>query len=271
MAAARGIIDIVNENMFGALRMISVQQGYDPRHFALMGFGGAGPLHVNAVARLMGSWPAVSPVSPGVLCALGDATTRMRTETARSFSRLATQTKADELIAMLEEMAGQTHSELRSDGVPAGQIVSEFEVDVRYAGQAFEVPLTITPDVLRADGIDGILKRFDEEHLRLFTFNMDTPHEIVNLRAVALGQSLDLPAVELAKGDGNPAAAKMRDHRLWMDGREQAAVIYDRAKLRQGDVIPGPAIVVEMDSTTLIETGCVATVDTVGNILINPA
>ena len=88
-AAARGIIDIVNENMFGALRMISVQQGYDPRDFALMGFGGAGPLHVNAVARLMGSWPAVSPVSPGVLCALGDATTRMRTETARSFSRLA--------------------------------------------------------------------------------------------------------------------------------------------------------------------------------------
>jgi N-methylhydantoinase A len=71
MEAARGIIDIVNENMFGALRMISVQQGYDPREFALMGFGGAGPIHVNAVARLMGSWPAISPVSPGVLCALG--------------------------------------------------------------------------------------------------------------------------------------------------------------------------------------------------------
>ncbi len=271
MAAARGIIDIVNENMFGALRMISVQQGYDPRHFALMGFGGAGPLHVNAVARLMGSWPAISPVSPGVLCALGDATTRMRTETARSFSRLATTTDADELIAILDEMAAQTHSELRSDGVPAAQIESAFEVDVRYAGQAFEVPLTITPDVLREDGIAGILTRFDEEHLRLFTFNMDTPHEIVNLRAVALGASLDLPASELPKGDGNPQAAKMRDHILWMEGREQAAVIYDRSKLRQGDVISGPAIVVEMDSTTLIESGCVATVDRVGNILINLA
>ncbi len=271
MAAARGIIDIVNENMFGALRMISVQQGYDPRHFALMGFGGAGPLHVNAVARLMGSWPAISPVSPGVLCALGDATTRMRTETARSFSRLATQTKAEELIAILEEMAAQTRAELRSDGVPEAEITSEFEVDVRYAGQAFEVPLTITAEVLRADGVAGILKRFDEEHNRLFTFNMDTPHEIVNLRAVALGQPLDLPAVELPKGDGNATAAKMRDHTLWMDGRSQAAVIYDRAKLRQGDVIPGPAIVVEMDATTLIESGCIATVDAVGNILINLA
>ena len=269
MAAARGIIDIVNENMFGALRMISVQQGYDPRHFALMGFGGAGPLHVNAVARLMGSWPAISPVSPGVLCALGDATTRMRTETARSFSRFASATRAEELITILDEMAAQTRAELASDGIPDDQITSEFEVDVRYAGQAFEVPLTISAEVLRQDGVEGILKRFDEEHHRLFTFNMDTPHEIVNLRAVALGQALDLPAAELPKGDGNPQAAKMRDHSIWMDGREQAAVIYDRTKLRQGDVISGPAIVIEMDSTTLIESGCVARVDAVGNILIN--
>ena len=271
MAAARGIIDIVNENMFGALRMISVQQGYDPRHFALMGFGGAGPLHVNAVARLMGSWPAISPVSPGVLCALGDATTQMRTETARSFSRLASATNAEELIAILDEMAAQTRAELISDGVPESDITSEFEVDVRYVGQAFEVPLTITAKLLRSDGIAGILERFDAEHNRLFTFNMDTAHEIVNLRAVALGKALDLPAAALPKGDGNPSAAKMRDHSLWMDGREQAAAIYDRTKLRQGDVIPGPAIVVEMDATTLIETGCIATVDHVGNILINLA
>ena len=195
----------------------------------------------------------------------------MRTETARSFSRLAAQTGADELIAILDEMAKQTRAELLSDGVPDSDISSTFEVDVRYAGQAFEVPLTITPEVLQTDGVHGIIKRFDEEHLRLFTFNMDTPHEIVNLRAVALGRSLELPAVELPKGDGSPLAAKMRDHTLWMDGREQAAVIYNRAKLRQGDVIPGPAIVVEMDSTTLVESGCVATVDAVGNILINLA
>ncbi|MFN4114549.1 MAG: hydantoinase/oxoprolinase family protein [Sphingomonadaceae bacterium] len=270
MDAARGIIDIVNENMFGALRMISVQQGYDPRHFALMGFGGAGPLHVNAVARLMGSWPAISPVSPGVLCALGDATTRMRTETARSFSRLAKHTDANELIAILEEMATQTRAELTNDGIPESEVTSEFEVDVRYAGQAFEVPLTIDQVTLRDMGIAGIVERFDEEHRRLFTFNMDTPHEIVNLRAVALGQAPQLPAAKLPRGNGDPSGAKIRDHVLWMDGREQAAVIYDRSRLKQGDIIPGPAIVTEMDSTTLIESGCVATVDAVGNILINP-
>jgi N-methylhydantoinase A len=271
MAAARGIIDIVNENMFGALRMISVQQGYDPRDFAVMGFGGAGPLHVNAVAKLMGSWPAISPVSPGVLCALGDATTRMRTETARSWSRLAQDTKPEDLVAVLAEMAEQVTGELLSDGVPADEITTAFEVDVRYAGQAFEVPLTISADLLAAEGIAGILGRFDEEHKRLFTFNMDTPHEIVNLRAVALGRALDLPAAPLEQGNGDPSAAKLRDHTLWMDGREQAAVIYDRALLKAGDIIPGPAIVCEMDSTTLIESDCVSTVDSVGNILINLA
>jgi N-methylhydantoinase A len=160
---------------------------------------------------------------------------------------LPTQTEASELIAVAWPRWRPTRGELLSDGVPADEITTEFEVDVRYAGQAFEVPLTIMPEVLEADGIAGILARFDAEHKRLFTFNMDTPHEIVNLRAVALGPRARSAGGELPKGDGNPAAAKMRDHTLWMDGREQAAVIYDRAKLRAGDVIPGPAIVCEMD------------------------
>lgn len=270
-AAARGIIDIVNENMFGALRMISVQQGYDPRDFALMGFGGAGPIHVNAVARLMGSWPAVSPVSPGVLCALGDATTQMRTETARSFSTLASRTSADALAAILAEMETQIRGELEAEGVAPEEITITFEVDIRYAGQAFEVPMPVTLAVLRDQGLAALTGQFDEEHRRLFTFNMDSEHEIVNLRAVALGRALDLPAAQLPVGNGDPAAAKIRDHELYMDGRMQPAVIYDRALLKAQDVIRGPAIVIEMDSTTLIESDCIATVDAVGNILITLA
>ncbi len=271
MAAARGIIDIVNENMFGALRMISVQQGYDPREFALMGFGGAGPLHVNAVARLMGSYPAVSPVSPGVLCALGDATTRMRTEAARSLSKRRSDTSIDEVVGLLGEMEAQVRGELVADGIAAAEIETSFEVDVRYSGQAFEVPMTVDLASLKAGGLDVLAARFDDEHRRLFTFNMDAEHEFVNLRAVALGRSLDLPAHELPNGDGNPAAARVRDHELWMDGGPQAAAIYDRSLLKQGDVIVGPAIVTEMDSTTLIETRHIGTVDAFGNIMITPA
>ena len=270
MQAVRGIIDIVNENMFGALRMISVQQGYDPRDFALMGFGGAGPLHLNTVARLMGSYPAVSPVSPGVLCALGDAPTRMRTETARSLAKRKSQTSSEQVQALLAEMDKQVREELASEGVAASEIETSFEVDLRYSGQAFEVPMTVDAETLRTGGLDALTQRFDDEHRRLFTFNMDAEHELVNLRAVALGRRLALPAQELEKGDGNPAAARLRDHELWMDNAAQAAVIYDRAKLRAGDVVKGPAIVVEMDSTTLIETRHLGTVDPFGNIMITP-
>ncbi|PVM71298.1 hydantoinase/oxoprolinase family protein [Caulobacter radicis] len=269
--AARGIIDIVNENMFGALRMISVQQGYDPRDFALMGFGGAGPLHVNAVAKLMGSWPAVSPVSPGVLCALGDATTRMRTETARSYSkRLSAATEA-EVLSLFGEMDGQIRDTLKADGVTDAEIETRFEIDVRYHGQAFEVPMHVTLDSLKDGGLQRLAAAFDDEHRRLFTFNMDAEHELVNLRAVAMGKVQEIPSLEIEKGDGDPSRAKIRDHEVWADGGMKPAAIYDRSKLRAGDRVPGPAIITEMDSTTLVLPDCEALVDAYGVILINPA
>ncbi len=92
--AAQGIYDIVNENMFGALRLVSVEQGHDPRDYALIAFGGAGPLHANALSRLLGSWPCIIPPGPGVLCALGDATTALRDESARTFIRKFSETDA---------------------------------------------------------------------------------------------------------------------------------------------------------------------------------
>lgn len=269
--AARGIIDIVNENMFGALRMISVQQGYDPREFALMGFGGAGPLHANAVGRLMGSYPVVIPNSPGVLCALGDASTRMRAEAARSFSKRRSQTSGDEVKAAFEALAAQAAAELGAEGVAPEDMAIRYEIDVRYYGQAFEIPMAVDLSTFGPDGIAAIAAAFDEEHHRLFTFNMETEHELVNLRTVALGKEQAIPAREIAKGNGSPDAAKVRDHEVWMDGGTRPAVIYDRAGLRAGDKIPGPAVITEMDSTTLILSGDVAAVDPFGNILITPA
>jgi N-methylhydantoinase A len=195
----------------------------------------------------------------------------MRTETARSLSKRKSETCAKEVIALLGEMDAQVREELVCDGIPAGEIETAFEVDVRYSGQAFEVPMVVELATLKSGGLDALAARFDEEHRRLFTFNMEAEHEFVNLRAVALGRALALPAHELPKGNGNPSAAKLRDHEVWMDGASQAAVIYDRAKLRSGDVLKGPCIVIEMDSTTLIETRHIGTVDRFGNILITPA
>ena len=268
--AARGIIDIANENMFGALRMISVQQGYDPRDFALMGFGGAGPLHVNAVARLMGSWPAVSPVSPGVLCALGDATTPMRTEAARSLSKLRSAVSDAEVLALLRDMEAQARAALTADGVAADAMTPQFEIDVRYHGQAFEVPMPVAIEGFGEGGLDRLADAFDAEHRRLFTFTMDAEQEFVNLRVVVVGKVADIPAQPIPAGDGDPRAAKLRAHEMWIDGGMKPGAIYDRSKLRAWDRIVGPAVVVEMDSTTLVLPGYVATVDKFGNILIRP-
>lgn len=267
MDAAAGIVDIVNENMFGALRLVSVQQGYDPREFALMGFGGAGPLHANAMGKLMNSWPVIIPPSPGVLCAYGDATTRQRVETQRSFNEMVQNTNDRELTVYLDSLGAQVRQELEAENVAPGDIELLYEIDIRYAGQAFEIPLSVEPKGL---SIDSLIARFDAEHERLFTFNLDeTPHEIVNVRAVALGKTADVAPPIIEKGGPDPASAKTRDHQLYMDGRMQDAVIYDRALLKAGNRIPGPAIVTEMDSTTLVHSGCEALVDEHGNLIIN--
>jgi len=266
MEAAAGIVAIVNETMYGALRLVSVQQGYDPRDFALMAFGGAGPLHGNAMGVLMGSWPVVIPPSPGVLCAYGDATTRLRVDAQRSFNKLVTHTDDAEVAAVLDEIAEQVAAELVSEGVPRDEQELRFEIDVRYSGQAFEVPLQVARNSMIAE----LTQRFDAEHKRLFTFNLQVPQELVNIRAVALGKAANVSAEQIAKGNGDPSGAKLYDHIVWMDGREQDAVIYDRAKLCSGDAVAGPAVIIEMDSTTLVHTGHVAKVDDFGNILINP-
>ena len=130
--------------------------------------------------------------------------------------------------------------------------------------------MPVSLDGFADGGLARLARAFDEEHRRLFTFNMDAEHEFVNLRAVALGRVLDVAAHEIEAGDGDPSAAKIRDHEVWADGGLQPAVIYDRSRLRAGDRIRGPAVVVEMDSTTLVLPGHEATVDRFGVILINP-
>ncbi len=269
--AAQGIIDIANENMFGALRLVSVQQGYDPRDFALMGFGGAGSLHSNAVGKLMGSYPVIVPVSPGVLCATGDATTQMRGEHARSFNRTVKQTSDVEVAKWLNEMKATVSKDLAEDGVPVDAQTITFEAGVRYAGQGFEVDMPITISAFEnGNGIEELKATFDAEHKRLFTFNLNVVHEIVNLRAIAVGQGAEMPALALERGNGDASAARTDGHTMWANGERHDGAIYDRSKLKAGDKIPGPCIVCEMDSTAVILPDHIGEVDTYGNILINP-
>jgi len=259
--AAAGIVDIVNENMLGGLRLVSVQQGFDPREFALVAFGGAGPLHANALGRLTGAWPVIVPPSPGVLCALGDATTSARSESARTVLRRFAD--VDDLHAILDELAAEAGGALAAQGVPVEQQTTAFQVDVRYHGQGFEIPIEV-----EAPDLEELAAAFDAEHERLFSFLLTVDHELVNARATVTGPRPSVSPVILESGDGPPKPSDT--HPIFVEGGWVDAAIYDRATLRAGHVISGPAIVTEMDSTTLVLPGHAATVHASGSLLIRP-
>ena len=271
-AAAAGIVDIVNENMLGGLRLVSVQQGFDPRDFALVAFGGAGPLHANALGKLTGAWPVIVPPAPGILNALGDATTSRRDESARTVLRRFADLTGGDLAQVLAELAEDAGARLAEQGVPRDEQTVGYQVDVRYHGQGFEIPVDVDPAWLEHpdQALRTLGERFDAEHDRLFSFLLSVDHELVNARATVTGPRPDVAAVTLAERDGDPAAAKVADSTVHVGGEQVPATVYDRAKLRAGDVLTGPAIVAEMDFTTLVLPGHAATVHRSGSLLINP-
>jgi N-methylhydantoinase A len=271
-AAAAGIIDIVNENMLGGLRLVSVQQGFDPRDFALVAFGGAGPLHANAMGVLTGAWPVIVPPSPGVLCALGDATTSVRDESARTCLRRFSDLTGTELHDILTGLSDAASERLVAQGLDPAEQKIDYEVDIRYFGQGFEIPISV--DAARLASMDTLLPdlgaAFDTEHERLFSFLLGTDHELVNARAAVSGPRPEIAPTLLEEGDGNPAAAQSGSTKVYVQGDFAEAPIYDRLLLRAGDVISGPAIVAEMDSTTLVLPGHTATTHPSGSLLITP-
>jgi N-methylhydantoinase A len=271
MAAAEGIIKIVNESMFGALRLVSVEQGYDPRDFALVGFGGAGPLHANALGILTEAWPVIVPPGPGVLCAYGDATTRVQDEAARTYITMASDLTADKLADDLLTLKARASESLIEDGIDEDRLEVTYQADLRYAGQAFQITVEFTEAELREKGVAVLTDQFDGEHEQLFTFKLGDGHEILMIRAV-VGASVTLKAdISIPKGAGDVSPAMIHQSRFFYEGDWHEAGIYDRGRLGAEDVVTGPAIVSEMDSTTVVLPGHSATVDAVGNLLIQPA
>ena len=268
--AAAGIYDIVNETMIGALRLVSVQQGFDPRDFALVAFGGAGPMHANALARILGCWPVIVPPSPGVLCAYGDATTRTRDEASRSLMRRFSETGHEDVQTILEELAEQASKSLDEDGIPRADQSVLFEIDVRYAGQVLHLTVTVALEDLRRDGLGGVEQAFDELHRRLYTFALDMDREIINLRAIVQGKETAFRAARIAAGASDPSAAYVREQTIYVDGGHRDVPVYDRARLAAGNVLEGPAIVMQLDSTTVVLPDHDGEIDAIGNILIRP-
>ncbi|MDA1035547.1 MAG: hydantoinase/oxoprolinase family protein [Chloroflexi bacterium] len=275
LATAEGIVRIVNAKMEEGVRAISTEQGYDLREFALVAFGGAGPVPAGRLAEDLKIAGVVVPAAPGVTSALGLLMADPRRDYVRSRLRLLSEIQPEELTDLFSGLKAQAESEFTGEGYNVDDLRLEFTVDVRYLGQGYEltIPLGESSDI-SAEGVAALRKRFDETHDRMFGHDApDEDAEAVNfrLRASALVKKAELrkrdkatKPVETARTGERPVCF---DSAVGM----VPCAIYERELLGPGHQISGPAIVEQLDSTTVVYPGQRAVVDDYLNIVISVA
>jgi N-methylhydantoinase A len=251
---AAGVLLLAETAMEKAVRVISIERGYDPREFTLVSFGGAGPLHACAMAHSLRIPQVMVPRMPGALSALGI----LMADTVRDYSRtVMLRSTGGELLAHLAELEERGKKELAAEGM-VGQ--SSRSVDIRYAGQGYELNI---PESSR------LLQDFHATHQRRYGYsNADKPIEIVNVRVrlTVRNPPIELPSSSSRNGDGSQAVLKHRD--IYFDGAWRDSKVYDRERLLSGDRFAGPALITEYSSTTVLPPGCIASVDAYGNMII---
>lgn len=269
--AAKGILDIANEVMLGALRVITVQRGLDPRDFGMVAFGGAGPLHANALAELLGCYPVVVPSNPGVLSALGFLEAEFKNEFVQTFIRSTRGIDADDVWSRFKELRTKAVAWLDEQEVSEKDRGVSYSLDLRYEQQGFEVSVDVSGDIVETSGsLDSVLDDFHGIHERLYGVRFHVPVELVALRVVATGATppVDESPPTLAKSD--PAAAVLERQPAYFNGAWSDIPHYDRGKLSVGARVDGPAIIRQYDTTTVLLPAHFAEVDSHGNLLIWP-
>jgi N-methylhydantoinase A len=257
--AAHGIVEIANAAMVNALHLISVQRGYDPRDFLLVGFGGAGPVHANAIARDAEMPTLVIPPSPGIFSATGLLTTDLKRDATVTVMKLLDELDPAEIETAFGELERAGRDELESDGTAPARIELVRHLDMRYIGQSYE--LTIP------DG-EGLLERFHAEHDRAYGFAAPgEPVEIVSVRVTSIGRIEKPPPRRVAR-TSRPEPKECRKVFFGEVGGYINCAIYDRGTLGAGSRLHGPAVIEELDSTTVVHPGFTVRVDDVGNLVI---
>ncbi|HEV2288437.1 MAG TPA: hydantoinase/oxoprolinase family protein [Candidatus Acidoferrales bacterium] len=259
---AQGILDVVETNMEKAIRVISIERGYDPRDYTLVAFGGAGGLHACGLAATLEIPRVLMPKFPGGLSALGI----LRADVSTDFSRtilLALQSLQDARGALRKEFAAienQAVKEMRGEGFPAQKIKIERLLDMRYVGQAYELSVPADGDFIAA---------FHRAHDKRYGYaDAARPVEIVNVRARAIGLT-PKPSLEKIPNDSTDATgALMGESEVFFGGKPAKTRIYDRARLRAGNRLRGPAIVAEYSATTVVLPGWNVRADTYGNLVM---
>lgn len=256
--AAQGILAIMNNNMVGAVRTVSVERGHDPRDFTLVPFGGAGPLHGCALADLLGISQVMVPPAPGLLCAAGLLAADMKAEFTRA---LPTPGPVDQKAgdAIVSALTAKAQDWLEAEQVPASQRELHTRALLRFHGQGGEIAIDW------ADTPAGTEANFREAHEALYGFILDAPIELVTLRTEAAGRTEPVVTHALEPA---PLPPPLQTQKIHLPNGSTEAPIYDRAALGAGVKIPGPAILTQLDTTTVIAPGWTATVHPSGAILL---
>ncbi len=259
--AARGILAIVDNHMVGAIRVVSVERGHDPRGLTLLPFGGAGPLHGGALARLLGMPRILVPPAPGVLSALGLLVSSLKAAFSRTSLQRAGEIDATQVERVFSELEQQARDWLDAEAVPAPARRLSRWAAVRYQNQGFELDVPWT-------GPEPTVAAFHRLHEQRYTFAQeDTPVEIVTLRVDARGV-FPAPVLETLLPGGPVSEAVCGHQTIHLETGPVVCPIYDRGKLGDGATIEGPAILMQLDATTLVLPGQRGTVDRCGNLLI---
>ncbi len=266
--AARGILSIADNHMVGAIRVVTVERGYDPRDFTLLAFGGAGPLHAGALARLLGIRTILIPPAPGVLSALGLLVSNLKAEFTRTCLQPSGALDLERIASAFAELDAEATAWLRAEHVPQAAQRIAWSASLRYQHQGFELFVPWCRREVSAATVAETIAAFHEVHERLYTFAQhDTPVEIVTLRVDAEGVFARARLEEVTAA-GSLAAALMDHQEVHLDHGPTQCPVYDRGRLPRGTRIDGPAILTQLDTTTLILANQIAQVDHVGNLII---
>ncbi len=267
--AALGIIDIAESHMTNAIKLVSVQRGFDPRDFTLVGFGGAGPLHAVALAESLGMRSVLIPPAPGNVSASGLLSAEIRQDGVRTVVKAANLLQPEDVRSIVDELLADVGANLAKEGVDKRDQQSVLSADVRYAGQSHDINIPVTAGDVEGNGFERLSQNFAEQHRQLFGYNIpDKAIEIVNFRVTCFGP---LPGIPWPERQTTNTAPKPIGHRQVAHRSQSGRAkwpIYRFESLGVGSIIAGPAIVEYPGSTLVIPPDWAANYDAYMNAVV---
>jgi N-methylhydantoinase A len=261
---AEGIVQIAVARMVSAIKEISIARGFDPRDFALLAYGGAGPMHAALIAAELDIPRVIVPPGPGNFSALGSLISDLRQDHVRTRLYDLRRASVGDVAGTFGEMEAEARGGLAAEGIASGDVTVQRALGMRYVGQSWELAVRV-PETLAS--IDALEALFHEAHERRYGFHHDGPAEIVTFRLTAIGR-VPKPSLPAAGTGGTPDGARRETRDVYFDGAWLAVPVYERDRLPAGAPFAGPALVDEMGAVTVVPPGWQGAVGRLGEITL---